>query len=120
MDIEKIPVSHEDPNNPGVLKQVLLGRDDLAPGRIGMINWSTLLPGRSFRSHYHEAMDEIFIILDGNVEISAGDKKEKLKKGDTIVIPHGIVHGMTNLTKHEVYYLTIGVVHNRHGKTVLA
>lgn len=117
--IPKVQASHEDPADPGVFKQVLLRRDYLAPGRIGMINWSTLLPGRSFRSHYHEDMDEIFIILDGNVEIFAGNRKEKLRKGDTVVIPHGIVHSMKNLTKHEVSYITIGIVGDSVGKTII-
>ncbi|MEK7543373.1 MAG: cupin domain-containing protein [Patescibacteria group bacterium] len=115
----KVPASHEDPVDPGVLKQILFRRDDLAPGRIQMINWSTLLPGKSFRSHYHEAMDEVFIILDGEVEISVGEEKAILGKGDAVVIPEKTVHVMKNLTNEEVWYIALGISRGPGGKTVV-
>lgn len=118
-ELLKVSASHENPEDPGVLKQVLLRRDDLAPGRIQMINWSTLLPGKSFRSHYHEAMDEVFIILNGEVEITVGEEKEKLGKGDAVVIPENSVHVMKNLTHEEVCYIAIGIASDRNGKTVM-
>ena len=112
-EITKIPASHEDPVDPGVLKQILFRRDDLAPGRIQMINWATLLPGKSFRNHYHEAMDEVFIILDGEVEITIGNEREILEKGDTVIVPEASVHSMKNLTDKEVLFIAIGVVRDQ-------
>lgn len=117
-EIEKVPASHEDPADPGVVKQILFKRDDLAPGRIQMVNWSTLLPGKSFRPHYHEAMDEIFIILDGEVEITVGNETERLGKGDAVVIPQSCVHVMKNLTDGEVPYIAMGIARREGGKTV--
>lgn len=117
--IPKVPASHEDPKDPGVLKQILLNRDDLARGRIQMINWATLLPGKSFRNHYHEAMDEVFITLNGEVEITVGEEKETLGKGDAVVIPEGAVHIMKNLTDRDVCYIAIGISRGEDGKTVV-
>lgn len=108
--IPKVLASHEDPADPGVLKQVLLRRDDLAPGRIQMVNWATLLPGKSFRAHQHEDMEEIFIMLNGKVEITIGDEREIVEKGDTVVVPEASVHVVKNLTDKEVSYIAIGVV----------
>jgi len=118
-DLQKVPSSHEDPKDPGVLKQILLKRDDLDAGRIQMINWSTLLPGKSFRSHYHEMMDEAFIILNGKVEVSVGKEKQTLGKGDAVVIPEGAVHIMKNLTDREVCYIAIGISRGEDGNTVV-
>lgn len=118
-DIKQVPASHEDPASPGVLKQILLKRDDLPPGRIQMINWSTLLPGKSFRPHYHEAMDEVFIILNGEVEISVGKETARLERGDAVVITENAVHVMKNLTDKEVSYIAIGIARRRGGKTVV-
>lgn len=118
-DITKTPASHEDPESPGVLKQVLLRQTDIVPGRIQMINWSTLLPNKSFRSHYHEAMEEVFIILDGEVEITVEEEKAILKKGDAIVIPETAVHVMKNLTDREINYIAIGISRDIGGKTVV-
>ncbi len=118
-DLPKVRASHEDVGDPGVFKQILLKRDDLDAGRIQMINWSTLLPGKSFRSHYHEAMDEVFIVLDGEVEIAVNKEKETLGKGDAVVIPEGAVHIMKNLTDREVCYIAIGISRDPGGKTVI-
>ncbi|MDP1721772.1 MAG: cupin domain-containing protein [Candidatus Gottesmanbacteria bacterium] len=117
--IPKAPASHEDLKNPGVLKQVLFRRDDLAPGRIQMINWSTLLPNKSFRRHYHEAMEEVFIILNGEVEITVGGKKSTLGKGDIVVIPENTIHVMKNLTDQEINYIAIGISRDEAGKTIV-
>lgn len=117
--IERVPASHEDPAAPGVLKRILLKRDDLASGRIQMINWSTLLPGKSFRPHYHDAMEEVFIILDGESQITIGDEKERLGRGDAVIVPENAVHVMKNLTDHEVHYIAIGIAHESDGKTVV-
>ncbi len=119
VEIAKVPASHEDPKDPGVLKQVLLRRDDLVPGRIQMINWSTLLPGKPFRPHYHEAMDEVFIILDGEAEITIGDETQRLGKGDAVVVPENTIHIIKNLTDSEVPYLAIGIAQREGGKTVV-
>lgn len=117
--LPKVPASHEDPADPGVVKQILLKRDDFPPGRIQMINWSTLLPGKSFRPHYHEAMDEVFIILNGQVEIVVGKEKVTLGKGDAVVIEENVVHVMKNLTNREVSYIAIGIARREGGKTVV-
>ncbi len=118
-NVPRVPASHEDSADPGVLKQVLFRRDDLASGRIQMINWSTLLPGKSFRPHYHEAMDEVFIILDGEVEITIGDETQRLGKGDAVVVPENAVHSMRNLTDREVPYIALGIARREGGKTVV-
>lgn len=84
-----------------------------------MVNWATLLPGKSFRPHYHEAMDEIFIILDGEVEITVGNETGRLGKGDAVVIPENSIHVMKNLTDKEVPYIAIGIARREGGKTVV-
>lgn len=118
-EIERVPASHEDPADPGVIKQILLRRDDLSPGRIQMINWSRLLPKKSFRAHYHEAMDEVFIILNGEVEISVGKETARLERGDAVVITENAVHVMKNLADKEISYIAIGIARRRGGKTVV-
>ena len=85
-DLDFIPSSHEDQNSPGVLKKVLFSKDNITEGNIQMINWSKMPIGRSFNPHYHEDMDEIFIILSGKAKIKIGDKEEVLEKGDSVIV----------------------------------
>lgn len=44
--------------------------------------------------HIHELEDEIFHVIEGNVELILGEKTIKGKKGDIIYLPRGIKHGI--------------------------
>lgn len=117
-DLEFIPASHEDPNNPGVLKKVLARRADLAEGNIQMINWALLPVGKSFEPHYHEDMEEVFIILSGEVETTIDGESDKLYKGDLVIIPAQAVHQMKNLGRNEAEYVAMGISNTGTGKTI--
>ena len=69
-----IPASHENPLAPGVWKKVLFQRDELQPGTVQMVNWARLPAGSSFSAHYHEDMQEIFIIVAGEAEMVVADE----------------------------------------------
>lgn len=117
-DKEYIPSSHEDFETPGVLKKILIKREDLINGQLQMINRARLLPGRSFNKHYHEDMEEIFIMLNGKVKIIVDNEEDYLQEGDTIIVPVGKTHQMINETDKDIYYLAIGVSTDKKGKTV--
>ena len=80
-EIPFIPASHEDQDRPGVLKRVLAKREELIDGRVQMINWARLPAGSSFRAHYHEDMEETFIILSGHVEVNVNGQAHDLTSG---------------------------------------
>ena len=117
--IPNVPASHEDPADPGVLKKILLKKEDIPVGRIQMINWSTLLPRKTFQNHYHEAMDEIFILLDGSTSITIDGETEILVQRDAVVVPSTKHHTMTNMGDTPVHYIAIGIVLGEGGKTVV-
>jgi mannose-6-phosphate isomerase-like protein (cupin superfamily) len=118
-DIEIIAASHEDLRSPGVYKRVFLEKADFIEGRIQMVNWAFLPKGKSFRSHYHEDMQEVFIIIKGHVRIVVDSEQVELCKGDTVVIPVGSVHMMENTGKVDVEYIVIGVSKGTGGKTIV-
>lgn len=117
--IPNIPASHENPTDPGVLKKILLKKEDIPNGHIQMINWSTLLPHKTFQNHYHEAMDEIFIILNGHVKVTMNNEIETLTKGDAVVVPSTKHHTMTNMGDTPVHYIAIGIVVGEGGRTII-
>jgi len=47
---------------------------------------------REFIWHNHPETDEVFIIIDGNMQISLRDEILYLKKGEFVVIPKGVEH----------------------------
>lgn len=118
-EIQFIPASHEDQERPGVLKRVLAKRDDLVDGRVQMINWASLPAGSSFRAHYHEDMEEVFIILTGRVEMTVNSESHELAPGDAIVIAPREVHTMQNLTDQDLEYIVLGISTGEDGQTVV-
>jgi mannose-6-phosphate isomerase-like protein (cupin superfamily) len=117
-DLNFVPASHEDPKNPGVLKKVLFAREDIISGRPQMINWASLPAGKSFASHYHEDMDEIFILVSRVVRMKVQTEVFELQKGDAVVVEMGEVHTMKNPTEFDVEYIVVGITRDQGGKTI--
>ena len=118
-ELEFFPASHEDPKSPGVLIRRILEKNDLMTGHLQMVNWAKLGVGNSFRPHYHEDMEEIFIILKGQVRIQIQEEKAELGEQEVVVIPMGKVHEMKNIGDQEVEYIVIGISQGKGGKTVV-
>ena len=117
-DLEWVPASHEDPQSAGVLKRVLLQKDDVLEGHTQMVNWCKLKVGMSFQAHYHQDMEEIFILLKGRARVRVGEEEADLDKEEAVVIPPPMVHEMRNAGKEEVEYIVIGISGGKGGKTV--
>ena len=118
-EIDFEPASHEDPKDPGVLKRVLATHSHFTEGKIMMVNWAKLPVGKSFQSHYHEDMQEFFIILNGSVDMTVTDMTSQLNAGDAILVHQKEIHKMTNTCDEDVEYIVFGVSTQSGGKTVV-
>jgi mannose-6-phosphate isomerase-like protein (cupin superfamily) len=118
-DLEWIPASHESPQSPSVWKKVLLQKADLLEGRVQMVNWCRMESGKSFRAHYHEDMEEIFIILKGRAKMLVTGEEASLGEGEAAVISPGDVHEMENVGAEDLEYLAVGISQGKGGKTVV-
>lgn len=113
-NLEYVSAAHEDPRNPGVMKKVILTKDEIRiSGTIQMINWAKMKAGRSFAPHKHESMDEIFIILTGKAEIRVGEESAMLEPSDTVFLPQKIEHEMKNVSADDLEYIAIGVIESQ-------
>ena len=118
-DIAYEPASHEDPSKPGVLKRVLASRNAFQSGHVQMLNWALLPAGHSFQLHYHEDMQEAFIIVRGNVQMRVDDHEVELSVGDAILIAPCERHSMHNASAEDAEYIVFGITSDRGGKTVV-
>ncbi len=114
-----VPASHEDPRDPGVLKRVLAGKSELLNGRVQMVNWSWLPAGRAFRAHYHEDLQEVFVIISGRAKMTVDGDTTELVAGDAIVIEPREVHSMSASGKQDVFYVVFGISTEQGGRTVV-
>ena len=114
------PASHENPADPGALKLILLNKSDLISGQIQMVNLAKIPPSRTFASHFHQDMQEVFIIITGRAKMKVGNQTVTLLPFDVVVVEPGEVHQMTALDKTKVTYLVFGISPSGRGQTILA
>lgn len=55
-----------------------------------------VLPGRSTTLHYHKASEEVYHVLEGRGVLTRGDEEIPLRPGDTVCMPPGTPHRLTN------------------------
>ena len=47
---------------------------------------------REFIWHKHTDTDEVFIVVEGSLQVSLRDKILKLREGELVVVPKGVEH----------------------------
>jgi quercetin dioxygenase-like cupin family protein len=68
---------------------------------------SELPPGAGFPGHVHEEYEEIFYVLEGEIEYLIGDEWASADKGSTVFVPAGTVHGFRNPGQDTCRHLAI-------------
>ncbi|MEY9212376.1 quercetin dioxygenase-like cupin family protein [Thermobifida halotolerans] len=64
-------------------------------------------PGGGPPLHTHDVEDEAFYVVDGELEIYAGERTFHARAGDFVFIPRGTVHGFRNTGTHPARQLLI-------------
>jgi mannose-6-phosphate isomerase-like protein (cupin superfamily) len=116
-DGEFIAASHENATNPGVLKRVIATHNDLPLGQVMMVNWARLPGNSSFQRHYHEDMQEVFVLISGHVAMTVDENTVELSSGDTVIVAPHEIHQMQNLKNSVAEYLVFGVSTGQGGQT---
>jgi mannose-6-phosphate isomerase-like protein (cupin superfamily) len=120
VDTQTLPLiaaSHEDPKNPGVRKRVIATQADFQSGHVQMLNWAVLPVGSAFQRHYHEDMQEIFVLVRGIAEMRCGAHTISMKPGDTVFVDAMEQHSMKNTGEIDVEYIVFGISSGRGGQT---
>lgn len=114
-----VPASHEDPNRPGVMKRVIATAAELQSGIVPMVNWARLPKGHSFALHFHQDMQEVFVLISGRVEMTIDETSITMTSGDTVIVDAGEVHKMTNIGEEVAEYIVFGISTGEGGKTIV-
>jgi quercetin dioxygenase-like cupin family protein len=82
--------------NPGITRTIINRKDISMPGREAVIAKVEIAPGASAGRHTHPG-EEISYILEGEGEILIeGQPVQKVKAGDSFIIPAGAIHDARN------------------------
>jgi quercetin dioxygenase-like cupin family protein len=71
----------------GLVLQPLLGSDL-------MVSFARYEPGAEAPLHAHEE-EQVFVVVDGEFDVTLGDETRRLKAGDAAVIPSWVPHRVT-------------------------
>ena len=110
-DIECVTTSHGSGE-----KRVLFGKDETATD-ITQIAVTRLKAGECVDEHMHRTMEEMFLVLDGSVELNSDGEKTVCVKEDFIHIEAGTPHGLRALA--DTRLLTVGCAVEEYKKTIL-
>lgn len=59
-------------------------------------------PGLGAPTHLH-AVEEVLTIIDGEAELWLGDDRQRVKTGESVIIPAGHWHGFTNVSESTLH-----------------
>ncbi|HEV3377914.1 MAG TPA: cupin domain-containing protein [Thermoleophilaceae bacterium] len=71
---------------------------------LGIIDFAA---GRELEAHVHDAEDDAFYILDGELTFMLGPDEVRAPAGTFVLIPPGVEHGFRNDTEHPVRILNV-------------
>lgn len=68
-------------------------------------------PGQSQRVHAHAAEAKVYYVIEGQGDITVGDRTETMGPGQFAFAPAGVMHGLTNNAKERMIALVIIAPH---------
>ena len=101
--------AREVPWRPGYRNFVLAGDD---AGLACVVGYSELQPGAGAPLHVHDGVDEIFIGLQGKLDIRLGDERFVVEPEHTIAIPGGVPHSFVAVGPEPVRMYTFMPQHH--------
>lgn len=95
--------AQEIPWRPGYRNFVLAGRDQ---GLACIAGFSIIQPGAGAPLHLHQDVDEVFILLEGTLDLRLGDERHLVEAEHTIAIPAGVPHAFVAVGARPVRMFT--------------
>jgi mannose-6-phosphate isomerase-like protein (cupin superfamily) len=104
------PATHEDPQDPGVFKKVVVRNDEVDKNsKLMMVNLCKVPVGKTHKAHSHQTMEEIFYFTEGEGEIRIEEEIETVGPGDRVIVPKTHVHQIKNTGNVELKYFGLGI-----------
>lgn len=73
-----------------------MGKLSLASGDHLYAGLNSFLPGQEHAAHVHADQDKLYFVLGGSGDAQVGDETHQVRRGDLILAPAGIPHGLKN------------------------
>lgn len=73
-----------------------MGKVPLASGSHVYAGLNCFLPGQEHAAHVHADQDKLYFVLEGSGDAQVGDETQEVRRGDLILAPAGVPHGLKN------------------------
>ena len=96
-------------SHPRQLKKVIFKGSEMKSS-ITQVAYAELLAGEIIDEHFHDSMEEVFLVLDGNCEFCLDGVPQVLTKDSVIKIAPKIKHKLKALTETKLYYFGVSTI----------
>ncbi len=70
---------------------------------------TSLPPGESIPPHLHPDFEELYYILSGYGNITIGEEKQEISRGDVVYIQQQAIHTLLNTAEVPLRFVTVSV-----------
>lgn len=85
------------PAERAVFRPDKMGKADLARGEHLFAGLNAFEPGQEHEPHAHCDRDKVYVVLEGQGEVTVGDETSRVGPGDMALAPAGVTHSMRNV-----------------------
>lgn len=72
-----------------------------------LVGLNCLLPGQHQHLHDHPTQDKFYLVLEGEGEFTVGESTQRCTRGELILAPAGVPHGVENHGPERLSFLTV-------------
>lgn len=110
MDLKSISeIEFSNSSHPGQTKKVIFHDFEMISS-VTQVAYAELRAGEIVEEHYHESMEEVFLILDGECEFNLDGVSHLLKKEEVIKIAPKIKHKLRAFQDTKLYYFGVATL----------
>jgi mannose-6-phosphate isomerase-like protein (cupin superfamily) len=73
-----------------------MGKSDLVASDHLFAGLNVFEPGQEHRLHTHAGQDKLYFVLEGEGEVTVGDRRERIRAGDLVLARAGEEHALSN------------------------
>ena len=84
-----------------------MGKVSLGSGSHLYAGLNCFEPGQEHRAHTHPDQDKMYVVLDGEGEVEVGGETSAVSRGDVVMAPAGVAHGIRNSSAARLTVLVV-------------
>ena len=96
-------------SHPGQVKKVVFRGSEMTSA-VTQVAYAELLEGEIIEEHFHDSMEEVFLVLEGNCEFYLNGVPQLLIKDSVIKIAPKIKHKLKALSDTKLYYFGVSTI----------